>query len=188
MYAVVLVVMESPANHGNPCRGGAVIYQGPNSHRTHRRKHWQMEPAVLNGCVHTGCKQRQRNCPQICWCSLVWIGLGGWGKRQVGKESWYLEGGIAGLDLELGQHPDAVRQLHRLVQHVLPLDVPLRDREHVIVAQLLRNRVCNTTKYTVKTMCTIHKINQEQRISVGFQEEDMMPVSCSEWLRGHGQV
>ncbi len=31
-----------------------------------RRKRKQMEPAVANGSVHTGCKQHQRNCPQNC--------------------------------------------------------------------------------------------------------------------------
>ncbi len=37
----------------------------------------QKEPAVVNGSVYTGCKQHQKNCPQICKlaCSRpVWIG------------------------------------------------------------------------------------------------------------------
>ncbi len=31
-----------------------------------RCKHKQMEPAVVDGSVHTRCKQHERNCPQIC--------------------------------------------------------------------------------------------------------------------------
>ena len=57
----------------------------------------------------------------------------------------YLEGGVSGLNLEFGEDPDAVGEFHRLVQHVLTLHVSFGDRKHVVVAQLLGNRVCNRT-------------------------------------------
>ena len=43
------------------------------------------------------------------------------------------EAEVARLDLELGQHPDAVGELERLVEHVLAVHVALGDREDVVV-------------------------------------------------------
>ncbi len=40
----------------------------PNPHwmRGANAKRKRMEPPVANGGVHAGCKQCQRNCPQVC--------------------------------------------------------------------------------------------------------------------------
>ena len=50
--------------------------------------------------------------------------------------------GVARLDPELGQDPDAVGELEGLVQHVLALHVPLGDGVDVAALQLPRHRVC----------------------------------------------
>ncbi len=48
---------------------------GPNPHWTHWPKRKQMEPAVADGSIHSGCWQYQRNCPQLPQYSRpVWIG------------------------------------------------------------------------------------------------------------------
>jgi len=47
------------------------------------------------------------------------------------------EVGIARLNLQFCQYPDAIRQFDRLIEHVLTLDITLGYREHVIVAQFL---------------------------------------------------
>lgn len=45
------------------------------------------------------------------------------------------EAGVAGLDAQLGQHPDAVGQLERLVEHVLALHIPPGHGEDVAALQ-----------------------------------------------------
>lgn len=45
------------------------------------------------------------------------------------------EAGVAGLDAQLRQHPDAIGQLEGLVKHVLALHVPLGDGEDVAALQ-----------------------------------------------------
>ncbi len=43
-------------------------------HWTHRRKSQQVEPAVVNGSLHTTGKQHQRNCRKFACLRPVWIG------------------------------------------------------------------------------------------------------------------
>ena len=62
-------------------------------------------------------------------------------RRQAG-EGAYREAGIAGLDPELCQHPDAVGELQGLVEHVLALHVPLGDGEDVAALELAANGIC----------------------------------------------
>ena len=64
-----------------------VVYESslrPNPHWTRTRNASKMEPAVVNGSVHTARNQHQRNCPQICVLasSVDWLGP----HREVG--SW----------------------------------------------------------------------------------------------------
>lgn len=50
--------------------------------------------------------------------------------------------GVARLDAQLCQDPDAVGEFERLIQHVLALHVPLGDGVDVVVLELSGNRVC----------------------------------------------
>lgn len=75
-----------------------------------------------------------------------------WGKscqgrrRRVRPDSGYpsshREAGVAWLDPQLCQHPDAVGQLQRLVEHVLALHIPLGDGEDVTALQLVACSLC----------------------------------------------
>lgn len=56
--------------------------------------------------------------------------------------------GVAGLDAELSQDPDAVGELEGLVEHILALHIPLGDGVDVVVLQLPRHRVCKATLHT----------------------------------------
>ena len=47
------------------------------------------------------------------------------------------DGGVAGAELDLHQAPDAVRQLHALVDHVLALKRPLSNRERLQVFKII---------------------------------------------------
>ena len=47
------------------------------------------------------------------------------------------DGGVAGAELDLHQAPDAVRQLHALVDHVLALERPLSNRERLQVFKIM---------------------------------------------------
>lgn len=58
----------------------------------------------------------------------------------------YREAGVAGLDAELGQHPDAIGELQRLVEHVLTLHVPLGNGVDVVVLQFAGDGVCREKK------------------------------------------
>lgn len=57
-------------------------------------------------------------------------------------EGAYREAGVAGLDPELSQHPDAVGELQGLVEHVLTLHVPLGDGEDVAALEFAADGVC----------------------------------------------
>lgn len=52
------------------------------------------------------------------------------------------EVGVAWLDAQLCQHPDAIGQLQRLVEHVLALHIPLGDGEDVTALQLVACSLC----------------------------------------------
>ena len=49
--------------------------------------------------------------------------------------------GVSWLDAQLSQDPNAIGELQRLVQHVLPLHVPLGNSVNVVVLQLAGNSV-----------------------------------------------
>lgn len=57
-------------------------------------------------------------------------------------EGAYREAGIAGLDPELCQHPDAIGELQGLVEHVLALHIPLGNGEDVAALELAANGIC----------------------------------------------
>lgn len=52
------------------------------------------------------------------------------------------EAGVAWLDPQLRQHPDAVGQFQGLVEHILALHGPLGDGEDVAVLQLAAHGLC----------------------------------------------
>lgn len=54
--------------------------------------------------------------------------------------------GVARLNAQLSQDPDAVGELQRLVEHVLALHVPLGDGVHVVVLQLAGDGVFREKK------------------------------------------
>ena len=58
----------------------------------------------------------------------------------------YRDGGISGLDLELGERPDVIGELDGLVNHVLALQGALGHREHVVLVHLRGNAVWNEWK------------------------------------------
>jgi len=66
------------------------------------------------------------------------------GSREGGSLGWgpYREAGVAGLDPELCQHPDAVGELQGLVEHVLAFHVPLGDGEDVTALELAADGIC----------------------------------------------
>lgn len=49
--------------------------------------------------------------------------------------------GVPGLDAQLRQDPDAVGEFEGLVEHVLPLHVPLGYGVHIVVLQLAGDSV-----------------------------------------------
>lgn len=51
---------------------------------------------------------------------------------------------VPGLQLQFQQYPDIVGEFQRLVEHVLALDVSLRDCENVIERHFLSDGVCGT--------------------------------------------
>lgn len=53
-----------------------------------------------------------------------------------GTEGVYRVVGVARLDAELGENPDAVSEFQRLIEHVLALHVPLGDGVDVVILQL----------------------------------------------------
>lgn len=55
----------------------------------------------------------------------------------------YREAGIAGLDPQLCQHPDAVGELQGLVEHVLALHVPLGNGEDVAALEFAAHGICD---------------------------------------------
>lgn len=57
-------------------------------------------------------------------------------------EGAYREAGIAGLDPELCQHPDAIGEFQGLVEHVLALHIPLGNGEDVAALELAANGIC----------------------------------------------
>ena len=61
------------------------------------------------------------------------------------------DGGVAGAELDLHQAPDAVRQLHALVDHVLALERPLSNRERLQVFKIIlrQKRIIQLTLFCV---------------------------------------
>ena len=61
------------------------------------------------------------------------------------------DGGVAGTELDLHQAPDAVRQLHALVDHVLALKRPLSHRERLQVFKIIlrQKRIIQLTLFCV---------------------------------------
>ena len=74
-------------------------------------------------------------------------------------ERTYSKVGISRLYFQLGENPDAVRQLDRLIQHVLSLNVPFRHREYVVIPQFLRHGVCIDKQHHPQLYPDLHNTN-----------------------------
>jgi len=59
----------------------------------------------------------------------------------ISKNQIYHQRRISGRYFKLRQDPDAVCQLHRLIQHVLSFNIPLRNREYIIIPQIVAQLV-----------------------------------------------
>ena len=53
----------------------------------------------------------------------------------------YSDQRIARRDLKLTQDPNTIGELNRLIKHILSLDVPLGDGEHVVAPQTVAQLV-----------------------------------------------